>query len=208
MTKPFVHDIIKKTGYICKGGGSAFGGSWKPKKPSDERFIGKPGEIKTSYVGGYKRETKIGSNGYAIKERHYSTAPNAKHHTNPHDHQITWENNHPNLSEAQNYWDGNVPEFKYYKRAENFKNNMNVANKFYSLNEAKESIFYGGELMFRYENKNYGITRLSSDCIILADEDGSNEIKFTSLEALLNHKIGDVKFRDLIISVELLYRNL
>lgn len=28
--------------------GSAYGGEWKPKKPDDERFIGKPGEIKTT----------------------------------------------------------------------------------------------------------------------------------------------------------------
>lgn len=85
---------------------------------------------------------------------------------------------------------------------------MNTENKFYSLNEAKESILYGGELMFRYENKNYGITRFSPNCIIFAEENGSNEIKFTSLEALLDHKIGDVKFRDLIMNVEIIYRNL
>ncbi|MGN0592305.1 MAG: hypothetical protein ACI4JQ_03565 [Ruminococcus sp.] len=85
---------------------------------------------------------------------------------------------------------------------------MNTENKFYSLNEAKESILYGGELVFRYENKNYGITRFSSDCIILADEDGSNEIKFTSLEALLDHKMEDVRLRELIMRAEILYRNL
>ena len=85
---------------------------------------------------------------------------------------------------------------------------MNTENKFYSLNEAKESILYGCELVFRYENKNYGITRFSSDCIILADEDGSNEIKFTSLEALLDHKMEDVRLRELIMRAEILYRNL
>lgn len=39
-------DIITKTGYICKGGGSAFGGDWKPKKPNDEKFLGKPNTTK------------------------------------------------------------------------------------------------------------------------------------------------------------------
>lgn len=39
--------VIKKScGYVCcdtyKGTGSAFGGKWKPKKPEDERLLGKP----------------------------------------------------------------------------------------------------------------------------------------------------------------------
>lgn len=31
---------------ISAGGGSAYGGKWRPAKPADERFMGKPGEIK------------------------------------------------------------------------------------------------------------------------------------------------------------------
>ena len=34
---------------IGKGGGSAYGGEWKPSKPEDERLVGKPGEIKVTY---------------------------------------------------------------------------------------------------------------------------------------------------------------
>lgn len=37
---------------ISAGGGSAYGGKWRPAKPADERFMGKPGEIKiTSTIG-------------------------------------------------------------------------------------------------------------------------------------------------------------
>ena len=32
-----------------KGGGSAYGGKWKPSKPEDERLVGKPGEIKITF---------------------------------------------------------------------------------------------------------------------------------------------------------------
>ena len=32
-------------GGTAKGGGSAYGGKWKPSKPEDERFIGEPGEV-------------------------------------------------------------------------------------------------------------------------------------------------------------------
>ena len=35
-----------RIGGTTKGGGSAYGGKWKPSKPEDERFIGEPGEIK------------------------------------------------------------------------------------------------------------------------------------------------------------------
>lgn len=44
--------IVIKSGYIMqdvlsfKGIGSAYGGQWRPSKPADERFIGKPGEKK------------------------------------------------------------------------------------------------------------------------------------------------------------------
>lgn len=81
-------------------------------------------------------------------------------------------------------------------------------NIFCSLNEAKESIPYGCELVFRYENKDYVITRLSADYIILSYVDGSNEKVFTSLEELLDHKINGIMFWKLIMSAEILYRNL
>lgn len=49
-----------------KGGGSAYGGKWKPSKPEDERLVGKPGEIKITFKpDGTKIETKIGSDGFA-----------------------------------------------------------------------------------------------------------------------------------------------
>lgn len=46
--------------------------------------------------GGYNRETKIGEDGRAIKERHYTDKPNPKYHTNPHDHNIDWSDGFPN----------------------------------------------------------------------------------------------------------------
>jgi len=69
---------------IGKGGGSAYGGKWKPSKPEDYRLIGTPGEIKISYAkDGTKIETKIGEDGRAVAERHYTTSPNPKYHSNP-----------------------------------------------------------------------------------------------------------------------------
>lgn len=59
-------DIIIKRGYVIpfdKGMGSAYGGKWQPNpnKPQDQRFIGKPGEIKITFTSkGERFETKIG----------------------------------------------------------------------------------------------------------------------------------------------------
>ena len=76
-------------------GGSTFGdfgrtrGSFKKSNSKkDNRFRGKPGEIKRD---GYK-ETYIGNDGRAIKEKHYTDHGNPKHHTNPHEHDIEWDN--------------------------------------------------------------------------------------------------------------------
>lgn len=54
--------ILIKRGYVFpqqeeKGMGSAYGGEWKPKKPDDERFIGKPGEIKNYQRQKWKSST-------------------------------------------------------------------------------------------------------------------------------------------------------
>lgn len=52
---PSGSNLIIKSGYIMrddapfKGMGSAFGGKWKPSKPEDERFLGEPGEVKSSW---------------------------------------------------------------------------------------------------------------------------------------------------------------
>ena len=81
-------------GGLWKGGGSAYGGMWRPSpnKPEDQRFLGTPGEIKTTFT---KKEemiqTKIGEDGRAVMERHYTVhSPNGIH-SNPHDHKIHWE---------------------------------------------------------------------------------------------------------------------
>ncbi len=52
-----------------QGGGSAYGGKWKPSKPADEKFIGKPGEIKQSFTKkGDLYEAHIGPDGKADSE--------------------------------------------------------------------------------------------------------------------------------------------
>ena len=82
------HDTIEPF-LIGKGGGSAYGGKWKPSKPADEKFIGKPGEVKQSFTKkGDLYETHIGPDGKVDSETHYSDHGTPKFHDNPHTHFI------------------------------------------------------------------------------------------------------------------------
>ncbi|MBQ8526598.1 MAG: RHS repeat-associated core domain-containing protein [Clostridia bacterium] len=77
-------------------------------KDKDSRLTGEPGEIKEER----KSKTKIGSDGRAVKERHYSDHGNPSKHTNPHDHDITWDaNGNPQFGPPINYPNG-APTFK------------------------------------------------------------------------------------------------
>ena len=110
---------------IGKGGGSAYGGAWKPSKPEDYRLLGKPGEIKVTYkADGTRIETKIGEDGRAVAERHYTDHKQPWAHSNPHDHQIRWDAPRygiPNFVKPHtNYWyidyPEGAPEFKLLRR--------------------------------------------------------------------------------------------
>ena len=70
---------------------------------------GEPGEVKKNGSS----ETHIGSDGKADRVRHNTDHGNPKYHSNPHDHDITWDSNgNPQFSEPHNYWDGNIPIFQ------------------------------------------------------------------------------------------------
>ncbi|MBE6899475.1 MAG: RHS repeat-associated core domain-containing protein [Ruminococcaceae bacterium] len=74
----------------------------KPYADKDARLYGKPGDINIED----EKETKIGSDGRAIKERHNTDHNTPKYHTNPHDHDITWDSNgNPHFSKPINYYD-------------------------------------------------------------------------------------------------------
>ena len=69
-------------------------------KNKDERLTGEPGEIKRE---GYK-ETFIGPDGRAIREKHWTDHGNSKKPTNPHEHEILWDvNGNPVFGPPQNY---------------------------------------------------------------------------------------------------------
>ena len=99
---------------ISAGSGSAYGGEWKPAKEDDKRFLGTPGEINVmTDRNADKRETKIGDDGKAIRERHDTDHGRPDKHSNPHDRIIIWDERGPHPGSPINYPDG-APEFKKY----------------------------------------------------------------------------------------------
>lgn len=199
---------------IGKGGGSAFGGEWKPSKPEDERLIGKPGEIKVSYAkDGTKTETKIGEDGRAVAERHHTTAPNAKYHTNPHDHRINWETPRygvPNFEKAHtNYWPdeypNGAPEFKSY--GGKTMHNSVEDYRFKTISEFKECIIRGGEPVFVWDGDEYGVCFVDSGYCI-ARTDGALEKLCSTPDEVLEYEMHGDRLRDVITRVTVISRTI
>jgi hypothetical protein len=190
------------------GAGSAHGGQWVPKKGEDFRYLGESGDI--NRFG--DKETKIGSDGRAIKERHYNGNP--KYHSIPHDHMITWgPSGNPITGPAINYWDGNIPEFKSYRKAFDdmyriIKANSIEENAFESIADFQDCIRRGGEVVFTYNGKEYGIAPLvkrtpESDYQIVISEIGNDDSEawYDDSEQLLDYEIDGKKLREIITQV-------
>lgn len=202
---------------IGKGGGSAFGGEYKPAKPEDERFVGVPGEIKVSYAkDGSKIETHIGPDGLADMERHHTGRPNPHTHSNPHDHAISFVSpnpNQPNFGPAINYWEG-APEFtiKAGGNMSSFvRTNSFEENRFKTISDFKWSLICGGEVTFEWNGILYGAYRdgeyghSEEYCICLIN--GDDEHRSDSLDGLLDVMIGSDRLRDIITQVTVWSRN-
>lgn len=203
---------------ISAGGGSAYGGKWRPAKPADERFMGKPGEIKITYTKkGTKIETKIGPNGYAVAERHHDSAPNPKFHSNPHDHLIDWntpKRGFPNFIKPHiNYWPdeypNGAPEFKSMQGAKVMKYlyNSDEDNRFKTISEFVDCIIRGGEPVFEWNNECYGVC-FAENGYCIAHLDGSAEKLCSTTDDVLEYMLGDDKLRDVVTKVNVIDRTL
>ena len=230
-------DIVIKTGkilsnYELKGMGSAYGGEWQPAKEDDERFLGKPGEVKETIAkGSYRRSTKIGEDGRATKERHW-TDHNRAHtgHTDPHDHDINWDSDrgNPQPGPPINYPDGDVPEFKSFKEKHFMTKSINDSsveeNRFKTISEFKWCINDGGEIEFKYNGRSYSITHPNNkidigegyyikdgiaynvanhqECIDMIGK------QYNTADEVLEYMIDGIRLRDIITQVEIIDRTI
>lgn len=200
-----------------KGGGSAYGGKWRPNpnKPYDGRYIGVLGEIKRTFKGGYWVDTKIGDDGRAIMERHYTDHNQPWAHTNPHDHPIHWDNpaGYPDPQPAINYPNG-APEFKQWREVYNVKytispDNTVEQNRFVSISDFKTCMKWHGEVEFMWNENLYSITPRSNGkiSISMAYREDTEKLCDTSDE-VLEYMVGSDRLRDVITQVTVLDRSI
>ena len=199
--------IVKQCGYVLneKGMGRA-SGQWKPKNEKDKRFLGKPGEAKTTTKkNGDTYITYIGKDGRATSERHNSTHGNPKEHVNPHEHDIIWqENGAPTLEPGRPVSEKN----KYINLEGVIKMNYVIDPKFEDLDDFRDSLLRGREIVFEYKGKEYGIF-LFDDGIHVAQSyhDETKKVYQTPDEAL-EYTIDGTKLRDIITTVEIVHRSI
>ena len=200
--------------------GSAGGGKrkWTPKKEEDERFVGKPGEIKsTTKRSGQVVKTKIGKDGYAVKERHYTNHGNPSQHSDVHDHNINWNKGYPDLEDPINYPNmDEIPEFKHFIINKE-ENSMAVVYgfdaPFEDIEDFSLAVMHGGEIRFIWKGIEYGICRHGRGrpgftiTKLSPGEIGEGIIFYTADEVLDMTFSGD-KLRDIITQVEVVERTL
>lgn len=212
--------IVLKQGYVVseeKGMGSVYGGTWRPNpnKPTDQRFLGKPGEIKTTITTkGDTYRTKIGSDGRAERERHETVHNRGDKHTNPHDHEINWDNlgGHPVLGPPINYPDG-APEFKEYRSllAMDDSNIIFAGNdNFVSIGDFERSLSWGAEIEFEWKGVLYGVIRYGTDHKITIYQCGHPETEKVceTAEEALEYMVGEDRLRDVITQVRVVERTI
>ena len=188
--------------------GYSHGGSWRlsPNKPQDQRFIGIPGEIK-EYIkpNGERFETKIGEDGRAIMERHYTDHNQPWAHSSPHDHEVDWNNGYPHLGPHINYSDGNVPEFKLYQGVKILKTlvqaNTTEQNRFVTISDFKWCMQQGGEVDFEWKNKRYSITHRAFGISISEANKQETEKICKDADEVLEYMVGEDRLRDVITKV-------
>ena len=212
-------ELVIKRGYVMRddgcrmGMGSAYGGKWKPKKEEDKRFLGQPGEIKITYVSGYKVATKIGEDGRAIRERHYTDHRRPDKHSDPHDHEIHWDNpnEHPDPQGHINYPNG-VPEFKYFggftmEHTDILTGNTGE-NHFETINDFKECMRYHGEVEFEWKGTLYTITHPEGMINISEAWKPETEKWCATADEALEYMIDGVRLREIITQVEVKARTI
>lgn len=194
---------------VSAGGGSAYGGDWRPSKPEDERFLGNPGDINREG----DKETHIGDNGKADRERHNTDHNRPDKHSNPHDHKIKWDERGPHPGPPINYSNG-APEFKkyegFYMGGKIISRNTPEQNRFKTISDFKWCIDRGGEVEFLWNGVRYGAVRYGTNNKITVYEAYKPETEKVcdTTDDALEYMVGSDRLRDVITQVTVLDRTI
>jgi len=212
--------VTRKAGFVSdgvcfmKGMGRAQGGAWRPSpnKPHDGRFLGEPGEIKKTIMwDGEKRSTKIGADGRAIAERHWTDHKQPRVHSNPHDHIIDWSNGYPNFVKPHINYPNDVPEFKSYE-VKNMSNPIIIPPdynfNFESISDFKWCMRRNGEVEFVWNEKTYSIVHPIDGILIAEAYKQETEKLCNDADEVLEYLIGGVRLREIITEVKVMDRTM
>ena len=200
-----------------KGGGSAYGGEWKPNptKPQDQRFLGEPGETKISYTTkGELIETYIGPDKKADYEIHHTDHGFPKYHKVPHEHKVIWDDRGPHLSHEEysvKQYSGRV------KMSAFVPTNSIEQNRFESISDFKWCMKRGGEVQFDWKGVSYccfgcicpapgkkprmAIARAGS-----AEVNAQTEKWCDTADELLEYMVSGDRLRDVITQITVMSR--
>lgn len=201
------------------GGGSAYGGQWRPNpnKPQDMVFVGPPNTIQRIFMftskGGFWIQAKYGADGRAIIIRHETEHAPGSGHSNPHDHTIDWSSpdQHPIPSSPINYTDGNIPEFKgaFTKGSNGMKNEAAYESyKFDTLAEFKTCMRYGAEVVIEWKDHEIGIWSENGKIRITASDNALPPHIYDCADDALEYIVCEDRLRDIIKDVHVIYRSI
>ncbi len=195
-----------------KGGGSAYGGEWKPNpnKPQDQRFFGEPGETKISYTTkGELIETHIGPDRKADYEIHHTDHGFPKYHEVPHEHKVIWDDRGPHLSQEEysvKQYSGRI------KMSAFVPPNSIEQNRFESISDFKWCMERGGEVQFDWKGVSYCCfgyicpapgkkPRMAIAQAGSAEVNAQTEKWCDTADELLEYMVGGDRLRDVITQV-------
>ena len=207
-------------GDTFKGGGSAYGGKWKPSKLGDEKFIGKPGEIKQSFTKkGDLYETHIGLDGKADSETHYSDHGTPTLHDNPHTHDIYWDELGPHLGKIEHTGKAYGRERRWFFMKTIVPANTFEDDRFKTISDFKWCMKRGGEVQFEWN----GVMYCCFGCVspvagtapkMVICQAGSVEVNTRTekwcdtADEILEYIVGDDRLRDVITQVKVWERTI
>ena len=206
---------------IGKGGGSAYGGDWKPNpnKPNEVILQGPPDSIQQYFLpfknGGYWVKVKYGEDGWAVRIRHETKHNPNQDHTNPHDHNIDYDPSHrpiyvkPQINYPADQYPDGAPEFKSFPKeviSKMFFQYNEEEMRFKTISEFKSSLLRGGEIVIEWNKQLYGFF-YNGTAFYITFPDGKKSYYETSDEVLERY-IGNDRLRDIITQATVLDRAL
>lgn len=164
-------------------------------------------------------QTKIGEDGKATAERHNTDHGWPDKHSVPHDHKVDWSNGFPDPGPPINYPDGNIPEFKHYRKEgnsmcdyENWPSKIVLPKDydmdFESISDFKWCMHCNGEVMFVWKERTYGISLIDGKTGIYEAYKPGSEKLCSNVEEILEYVIDGVKLRDIITKVKVIERTI